>query len=548
MGLLELVQHRGLRIGAHARDAHLVTRPARRPGDADVGSAGRLEHLGGLLCAVAHHGAIGLGKPHVDPDGRDAPGIDRLRVDGHLVARVWHRLAEAAEVDRGATAGLDRGDVGGAEPAGVRLDRRRAAPLIAVATRKPWVGFLRVEVAEPRDEQARRFARRVLIGRLVEGREVRRGAEAGEMRQQVLAEDAARIGEPGRVLRPGGVQQQAHRLERLRRQDDDAPMDLVVRPRRPVDVPDAGGASRLRVHQDLRRHRLRDDAAASRLLGVEHRGVRRVEVGEGGAAALARPAHVARRAPVDRCGQVRGAPLRDGAPHAGPDGGAHMGLDAREAHGRLQTLVGQLRNAFVDAGDADVALDLVVVGREVGRRQRPVDAEAVTRGRTEIDVAVAIALAPPHVRPATDDAHPPDPGERLSRRRRVRLVDVVDEPVGVPLREGVAGRLLRLRARDDGLGAGPQRQGMRRDVLAEVFRTEGASGVQHDDAQPRLGQTLGRPASRGARADDDDVGRVGTRAHRLHAAGGRGLPPDSRVPIPVHPHLSASSRHRARAR
>ena len=291
-------------------------------------------------------------------------------------------------------------------------------------------------------------------------------------------------------------------------------MHFVVGACAPIDIADACRAVRLWVHEHLRGHGVRDDATAACLLRVHHRRVGSVEVRERRAATLARPAHVARRAAVDRPRQVGGASLRDRAPHARADRRAHVRLDTRETERRLQLLIGQLRDALVDAADADVSLDEIVVGRQVGVREWPVDAEAVPRGCLEIDVAVAVTLAAPHVRAAADDAGAAHPGERQARGRGVGLVGVVDEPVRIPLRAGITGRLLRLRSRHHRLRAGPQRERVRRGVLAKVLGPKGSSRIEHDHREAGFRQPLGRPPAGGAGAHDHHVGRRGARTRR----------------------------------
>src|SRR5205823_3811399 len=81
--------------------------------------------------------------------------------------------------------------------------------------------------------------------------------------------------------------------------------------------------------------------------------------------------------------------------------------------------------------------------------ERPVHAVPVHRSRFEIEIAEPVALAGPHVRASAHDAHPPLPAEGLSGRRRVRLFEIVREPVVVVFGARVALALARARPAHD---------------------------------------------------------------------------------------------------
>ena len=76
--------------------------------------------------------------------------------------------------------------------------------------------------------------------------------------------------------------------------------------------------------------------------------------------------------------------------------------------GALELAVGQVGQALGMAGDPEVEVDLVVVGLEVGVRDRPVFAEAVVALRLEVVVGEAQGEPAPDVRLAAEDAraHP----------------------------------------------------------------------------------------------------------------------------------------------
>src|SRR5258705_157709 len=76
----------------------------------------------------------------------------------------------------------------------------------------------------------------------------------------------------------------------------------------------------------------------------------------------------------------------------------HHLFDAVQRH-RLEELpVGKLRQPFGLAGDPDELLDVVVPGRDVRVPNRPIDGDALTGVRLEVEIAPAIDLPAPHDR------------------------------------------------------------------------------------------------------------------------------------------------------
>ena len=113
-----------------------------------------------------------------------------------------------------------------------------------------------------------------------------------------------------------------------------------------------------------------------------------------------------------------------------------MLLDAVHFHRRQELAVGQLRQAFVLAADADETLDVVVPGRDVLVADRPVDGDAVLGVGLEVHRTPAIALPAPHDGTAAD-VIAADPVEALDLG--VGMLVVVDEPVLGGLRDRIAG-------------------------------------------------------------------------------------------------------------
>ena len=292
----------------------------------------------------------------------------------------------------------------------------------------------------------------------------------------------------------GRVEQDPHRLLGLRAERDDAPEDLLRLPRLTIDVEDAARAASGRIDENLVGHRAGDQRAAARRHRVGHRRERGAEVRVGHAAVLARAAVVARLPPVERPGQIRRATLRERATELLLEARPEGGLGAGERHRRLEAAVGQFREALGQPVDADVVLDQIVVRRDIGVADRPVYAGAVVGGRLEVDVAEPQAGATPDVRAP---AHQPRayPQERGVGRVDVRLFEVVDEPVGVPLAHGVRARLDWTLTLERPLGSPPVRQAVRGHMLLVVGVGELPARLEHGHAQPRLGEALGGPST-----------------------------------------------------
>ena len=332
-----------------------------------------------------------------------------------------------------------------------------------------------------------------------------RAAGHPQVIHQVVAEDAARVRQAVGVARRRRVEQDAGGLERLGAQHDGLRVDLANLTGHAVDVDHPARLVGLVVHQHLVDHRVRDVRGASRLDRVGDGGECGVEVRVRLAAALARAAEVTGGAAVDRLRQVGDAADRQRASELRLDRVARVLLGAGERHRRQEAAVGELRQVLGQTRDADVVLDEIVVGLEVLVVERPVDAVAVERGALHVLLAEAIALAAPHVGAPAGDAHAALPREGLAGRGRVRLLEVVAEPVRVVLGAGVAVLLRRLRATNQIVGARAELQVVGGLVLGVVDVLQRAPGAHQRDAQAGLRHPLGGPSPRRTRSDNDDV-------------------------------------------
>jgi hypothetical protein len=148
-------------------------------------------------------------------------------------------------------------------------------------------------------------------------------------------------------------------------------------------------------------------------------------------------------------------------------------------------------------------LHVVVPGREVGIADRPIDRHAFLLVGLEVEIAQAIALAAPQQRTSAH-AIAAEPVEAF--HLRVRRVLLVRPCVDVGLFQDVAlEHVMRLFHRIGGAAAMqvfPRRLGGV-DVILDVLDV--AAALQQQHAQAPLGEFLGGPTARDARADHDRV-------------------------------------------
>jgi len=311
---------------------------------------------------------------------------------------------------------------------------------------------------------------------------------------QILADLAARIGES-----IAGVEQDPGRLDGGRAQEDDARLELERVLRLPIDDAYAGRPAAPLVVGDAVHDAVRPQGEAAGRLRGGQRGVDAREVGARDAAAMARPAVMARRPAVMRLGEHGAAANRDhpfARPRA-PDRVPHRLLDAVERHRLEELAVGQLRQPFRLAADPDERLDVVVPRRDVGVANRPVDANALARVGLEIEIAPAIDLPPPHDR-APADLAAANPRERFVGRRGVRVFEVVHEKLVGHLVARIALLLDRLfLGQSLAVAHAAELHLPHRHVLDVVaFGVDRPARLEHERLQPALAQLLRRPAAR----------------------------------------------------
>ena len=220
---------------------------------------------------------------------------------------------------------------------------------------------------------------------------------------------------------------------------------------------------------------------------------------------LAGPTVVTGRPAVDRLGDVCGAADGDRPAELLFDARPQLHLGAAHRHGGMKLAVGQFRDVLRLAGDADVVLDQLVVGDQILVAERPVLAVPVERLALQVLLAEPIALPAPDVGASADHAGAALPAEWLVVRIGVRLLEVVGEPLVVPLAARVAVALLRTRPPHQVARLVAVLEVVCGNVLGEVLVALRLARFEQGHLDAGFRESLGRPATRGARSHHDHI-------------------------------------------
>ena len=166
--------------------------------------------------------------------------------------------------------------------------------------------------------------------------------------------------------------------------------------------------------------------------------------------------------------------------------------------------------AFAHSGDAHVALDLVVIRRDISIADRPILAKAVVRRGLEIEIAQAIALPAPDIGSAANHTHAAEVAVGHVLGSRVRFVVIVGEPLIIPLGAGVALSLNGPRLLDDRrngfakfhIAVGQVVNGY---MLGEVDVGLRPAAIEHKDMGAAFREHFRRPTPGCARANHNDI-------------------------------------------
>ena len=429
---------------------------------------------------------------YADRHQRHAVAILAGAADGDPVVGVGQRLAERVDLHPGRMAALDfllqrRAEAGNRLAAVVRaavaaagvpeLDAE-AAQVVALVRRlvveAPQVDVLAADAAIV----ARRPAgQRLHPADVIEA----------DLLAQVAADDVRAVADAVRIRGRLRVEQDARRVDAAGADDHDLAQHLVLGAGLAVEVLDAARLA-LVVDQHARDDRVRPDLELAGLQRERDQVIGGAEERRRVAAGAAAAAVVAGREAARRLGHV-GAAAGDDVDAERLGALLQQPFAAARRRRRLQELAARQRlGVVVTAADADHLLDLVVVGRDVGVRDRPGDLPAVAGRGLEIHLRQAQADAAPDVGLAAQAPHP----------RQVEVLALGDL-VGLLLRVQVE-RLRRL-ALGPALARLP-----RADVRPELAALELVAGVQHQHLDALLRQVpRGHPAGRAAADDDDGV-------------------------------------------
>ena len=301
-----------------------------------------------------------------------------------------------------------------AEAGAVRMPREHRLPAVAlvpVAANEAALPF--AQVAKARNVEAAGPA--VLDRVLLADELLHETGDAGahHVLTEVVADVTARVADSVWMLLRLRKQEQASGLQRGRGEDDDLGLCLVGLVRCTVNERDPARASRVAVHQNL----VRSGVRAQREVAGVHRRVDescgRVERGVNVTATrapIARPSAVALAAilvVLDAIGGDARAIRREHAAHR-RQLLSQRHLAGVELRGALEEAVGQMRQILLVAGDAEVAVDAVVIRLDVLVGDRPILAIAVMRLRLEVVVGQTQCETSPDVRLAAERActHP----------------------------------------------------------------------------------------------------------------------------------------------
>src|SRR5215831_2269671 len=313
MSLLELVKDGFLGVAPHARNPHLVDCPTRPSPDprrgTDILGPSCFKHHARILGHGLYQSEFVLSIGHLNLKHGDSIHVNLIRVYANIILPSGQTLSVAGQAKR--SYGFQKGLlVGLTESRGppVEPDTTPAleseTPQIALRPR-PIVDVSKANYVNPVGTM--RAIQACFSG---QERKFPGGCVALNMVHQVMAQNSAGVSKPVRKLPVGRVEQDAHRLKRLRAQDYDSSVYFPGLSRVSINVQDSLGSSSVHVYQHLVDHGVRDVGAVARLECVRHSGESRIEVGVAHTAAFAGSAIVASHSAIDRFRDVSRAPKR----------------------------------------------------------------------------------------------------------------------------------------------------------------------------------------------------------------------------------------------
>ena len=333
----------------------------------------------------------------MEPQDRNPPGVLHLGIQVDVTLVAGEDFAESAHTDEGPRMVAHCLLESGAEPRRVeRVGREHGVAAVALEAVAPDEPRLAVrQVSEPRNVEPSRPAvveRVRLPDQLLHEA---RDARSHHVLAEVVADVTARVSDARQ-------QQEAGRFERGRSQDDHLRLGFVRLASHAVEESHPTRPAGVAVDQDL----IGDGVGPYGQVARVHRGIDepggRIERGVDVAPA---------RSPVAGSPAIALAPVlvvlhpvrRDAGPIGGQDSSdrrealAQLHLAPVELGGSLELAVRQVRQLLLDAGDAEVEVDFVVIGRQVGVGDGPVFTVAVVGLGLEVVVGQAEGQTAPDV-------------------------------------------------------------------------------------------------------------------------------------------------------
>src|SRR5882672_9698054 len=172
---------------------------------ADVFCAGGFQHFASGVAHVLDHGAFVFAVGHMNLEDRDSVDVFHMGVEFDEIVPARKDFAKAGDID--ARAGFAKSClVSFAEAGGAPVKFRRGFTLVTKAAEKLLVGRLVAQIAEARDVNAEWLYGCAERSLCAEGGKFPTAAAASNVCGEVMAEDAAGIGEAIGILGCCGIQ------------------------------------------------------------------------------------------------------------------------------------------------------------------------------------------------------------------------------------------------------------------------------------------------------------------------------------------------------
>src|SRR5205814_6220633 len=214
-----------------------------------------------------------------------------------------------------------------------------------------------------------------------------------------VAEVAAGIGKAVGKFGRSGIEKDTGGLQRGSAKEKHARLEFERALGLRIDHANTADTAGFWIEDEAVDNAVRANGEAPGFLRGGKRGTETAEIGRGDAAAMANAAIVAGSAPfVSPSKHGRAADGHHAIIKMFGERVAKIPLDTGHFHRRQKFSVGQLRQAFGLAADAGELFHIVIPGCDVRIADRPIDRDSLLQIRFKVEIAPAIALAPPSER------------------------------------------------------------------------------------------------------------------------------------------------------